>query len=278
MTILPALIHYKGVNGELKHNSLVVLSDEMAHTVATVFAFLKTIVNWIKYNLAHIQQIHYLSDSPTSQYRNGIIFNLVSLHKAMFGISASWQYFESGHGKGPCDGVGGSVKRAADRAVKTGKLIKTAQHVYAWDISETQSAVTYLFVTKEEVKKASIELPSLGGVRVHGTMKTHAVMPVDDHIYIRETSCFRSCCWPLGNFHPTRPGWIKRKTRHESGHETPNEQLQGQYTAEQVSQETQEPPTQQTEEPQSQIEETESSAVKEEGIRVGTFVAVRYST
>ncbi|KAK2151370.1 hypothetical protein LSH36_366g06004 [Paralvinella palmiformis] len=86
---------------------------------------------------------------------------------------------------------------------------------------------------KEEVKKASTELPSLGAVRVHGTKKTHAVMPVEDHIYIRETSCFRSCCWSLGNFHPTCPGWIKRKSRHESGHETPNEQLPGQSTAEQ---------------------------------------------
>ena len=196
----------------------------------------------------------------------------------MFGISASWQYLESGHGKGPCDGVGGSVKRAADRAAKIGKLIKTAQDVYAWGISETQSAVTYLFVMKEDAKKASTELPSIGAVRVYGTIKTHAVMPVDDHIYIRETSCFRSCCWSLCNFHPNCPGWIKRKTRHESGHETSNEQLQGQSTAEQVSQETQEPPTEQTEEQQSQVEETDSSAVKEEGIRVGTFVAVRYST
>ena len=196
----------------------------------------------------------------------------------MFDISASWQYSESGHGKGLFDGVGGSVKRAADRAVKTGKLVKTAQTFYAWGISEMQSAVTYLFVTKEKVKKASTELPSLGAVRVHGTMKTHTVMPVDDHIYIRETSRFRSCCWSLGNFRPTCPGWIKRKTRHESGNKAPNEQLQGQSTAEQVSQETQEHPTQQTEEPQSQVEETESSSVKEEGIRVGTFVAVRYST
>jgi len=27
----------------------------------------------------------------------------------------------------------------------------------------------------------------------NGTMKTNALMPVDDHIYTRETSCFSSC-------------------------------------------------------------------------------------
>ena len=63
VTVHPAVIHYKGVNGELKHKSLLVLSDEMAHTVATVFAFLKAIVGWIKHNLAHIQQIHDLSEA-----------------------------------------------------------------------------------------------------------------------------------------------------------------------------------------------------------------------
>ena len=87
VTVHPAVIH---INGELKHKSLAVLSDKMAHTIASMFAFLKAIVGWIKQNLAHIQHIHYLSDSPTSQYRNGTIFTLVSLHKAMFGISASW--------------------------------------------------------------------------------------------------------------------------------------------------------------------------------------------
>ena len=82
----PAVIYYMGVNAELKHKSLVVISDELAQTVAIVFAFLKAIVGWIKHNLAHTQQIHYLSDSPISQYRNDNIFNLVSLNKAMFGI------------------------------------------------------------------------------------------------------------------------------------------------------------------------------------------------
>ena len=35
---------HPAVNGELKHKSLVVLSDEMIQTVATVFMFLKAIV------------------------------------------------------------------------------------------------------------------------------------------------------------------------------------------------------------------------------------------
>lgn len=32
-------------------------------------------------------------------------------------------FFYAGHGKGPCDGLGGSTKRLADEAVKSGKVI-----------------------------------------------------------------------------------------------------------------------------------------------------------
>ncbi|WAR07281.1 LOW QUALITY PROTEIN: hypothetical protein MAR_017239 [Mya arenaria] len=35
---------------------------------------------------------------------------------------ARWNYFEVGHGKGPCDGLGGTVKRMADDAIKQDTL------------------------------------------------------------------------------------------------------------------------------------------------------------
>ena len=32
------------------------------------------------------------------------------------GMKAEWHFFSTSHGKGPCDGVGGTVKRSAARA------------------------------------------------------------------------------------------------------------------------------------------------------------------
>lgn len=37
-------------------------------------------------------------------------------HVEDFGISAEWHFFPTAHGKGPCDGVRGTVKRMAARA------------------------------------------------------------------------------------------------------------------------------------------------------------------
>ena len=38
--------------------------------------------------------------------------------------SVCWNWLEAGHDKGPCDGVGGSIKKIADNLVKSGHLIK----------------------------------------------------------------------------------------------------------------------------------------------------------
>ena len=75
-------------------------------------------------------------------------------------------YFESGHGKGPCDGVGGVVKRSADMALKKGHLIKSAQDFYRWGVQQETSAVDYLLVEKEEVAKAGEEMALLGRLQV----------------------------------------------------------------------------------------------------------------
>ena len=37
-------------------------------------------------------------------------------HKSAFDIEAEWYFFATSHGKGPCDGVGGAVKRLATMA------------------------------------------------------------------------------------------------------------------------------------------------------------------
>jgi hypothetical protein len=37
-------------------------------------------------------------------------------------VNAIWNFFESGHGKGPFDGIGGTYKRIADLAIRQGKI------------------------------------------------------------------------------------------------------------------------------------------------------------
>jgi hypothetical protein len=68
------------------------------------------------------------------------MFQFVSLHEEEFTIKARWSYLESGDGKGPCDGLGASVKRSADNAVKQEKVsIQSAADFLKWADSAMES-------------------------------------------------------------------------------------------------------------------------------------------
>ena len=116
VTLHPVVAYYRGTSGELIHKSIVIVSDEMGHKASTVVAFIDHIIPILKEIDPDLRRIHYWSDSPTSQYRNKHIFDLIANHEERYGICARWNYFEAGHGKGPCDGLGGSCKRLADEA------------------------------------------------------------------------------------------------------------------------------------------------------------------
>ncbi len=153
VTLHPVVIYYKDENDQLKHKSYVYVSDTSAHNAGTVYAFMQHIVPGVKSMLPGTNVIHYITDSPTSQYRNKHIMHIVANHESLFdGMKASWTYFEAGHGKGPCDGVGGTAKRLADMAVRRQAIvIQTAQDFYKWGESQVQSLVDYIYVSKYTV-------------------------------------------------------------------------------------------------------------------------------
>ena len=65
-----------------------------------------------------LKVIHYLTDSPASQYRNKTMFYLISHYPEIFHVRATWDFLEAGHGKGSRDGLGASVKRSVDMDIK----------------------------------------------------------------------------------------------------------------------------------------------------------------
>ena len=103
------------------------------------------------------------------------MFRTILQHKGLLHVHTTWNYFESGHGKGPWGGVGGSVKRSADLAIKKGLIIKTARDFYNWGITQEHSVVTYGLVSEEEATQATEQLEAIGKIPIPGTMKIHLV-------------------------------------------------------------------------------------------------------
>src|SRR5258705_10626136 len=50
------------------------------------------------------------------QYKNRFNFINICHHSFDFNLDCEWNFFATSHGKGPCDGVGGTVKRTTAKA------------------------------------------------------------------------------------------------------------------------------------------------------------------
>ena len=199
VTIHPVVAYYKKA-GKLVHQSYVFISDESNHDAKFVFALLRKLVPTISELIPGLKFIHYRTDSPTSQYRNKTIFKIVSCHEEYFNVLPSWNYMEAGHGKGPCDPIGGIAKRRADLAVKNDKaVIQDAKDFHTWaKKSEETSAIKYSFISTEDFSNAAAFLSTAceSMKTVVGTMKIHAILPhVANELWVRDTSCFGSCCF-----------------------------------------------------------------------------------
>ena len=144
VTLHPIVVYYYGTNGSLEHQSHVIVSNVLSHSTSTVCAFLDEVIPKLKDIDPELQFIHYWTDSPSSQYRNKTMFSTIAWHEALYGVPARWNYFEAGHGKGPGDGLGGTVKRMADEAIKRGAaVIQDAQEFYDWAVSSTMRGVRF---------------------------------------------------------------------------------------------------------------------------------------
>ena len=134
VTIHPVVVYYHD-GDKVTHASMIAISEVLNHNTAMVHAIIEKVIKFVKRICPVVKYIHYWTDSPTSQYRNKIIFDMITQHQTLYELKASWHFFEAGHGKGACDGIGGVVKRSADTALKSGNIsITNGKDFYEWGV------------------------------------------------------------------------------------------------------------------------------------------------
>ena len=115
-TVHPFVVYYNHSQKE-HHISIVVISDCLQHDTVAVYLFQKKLIMFLKEALPfQLKKIIYFSDGAASQYKNRKNFSNLCHHELDFGIKAEWHFSATSHGKGACNGLGGTVKRLAARA------------------------------------------------------------------------------------------------------------------------------------------------------------------
>ncbi|CAH1973415.1 unnamed protein product [Acanthoscelides obtectus] len=90
----------------------------------------------------------------------------------------SWNYWESGHGKGAPDGVGGVTKRTADRLVAEGKDISSYE-ILLNSLQNNIKNITYFSIDDADINKISDLIKKDSIKPFLGTMQVHQVKVED---------------------------------------------------------------------------------------------------
>lgn len=169
--------------------SFCTVSDNTRHDAAAVWAHLQPVLDLIKSKLQGTPSVHFWSDGPTSQYRNKTAFFFFScIQSSGFG-PCTWNFFESNHGKGPADAIGGIVKRTADTAINTGCQIKDAEGLCR-ELSK-RTKVKLFVISTEDIERMQQKLVGVRPKVIPGTMKLHQLQNLEQSsLSVRILSCF----------------------------------------------------------------------------------------
>ena len=96
---------------EIFNTILFISSDDKNHNKNFVYKIQTILVDYLIENPPIMDKIFYFSDGCAEQYKNQKNFINLCHHQQDFNMDAEWIFFATSHGKSPCNGVGGFVKR-----------------------------------------------------------------------------------------------------------------------------------------------------------------------
>ena len=127
--MFPLIAYYicPDCENDIVQESFVFITSNLLHDSEAVTLFTKEMIRHVSddTNVEHVVQF---SDGCASQFKSKVpFFHLSNMEPVM-----ERSYFGSRHGKGPCDALGGLVKKKAEMYVKTRKeTIQNASQLYS---------------------------------------------------------------------------------------------------------------------------------------------------
>lgn len=170
VTVFTAIAWYRHLDA-VKSKSFVVVSDALDHNKSAVYTFNGLILAEMT-NVTEFNHVHYWSDGAASQFKSKYMMNNLRYHSEDFLVTADWSFFATADGKGPVDGIGGTVKRSVYLEVIKGREIVSNYSDFLRVAKATNSTITVLSCisakiaeTEENLKEHYVQARDLPGIR-----------------------------------------------------------------------------------------------------------------
>ena len=107
------------------------MSDALTHTKENVWVFMSYLLKKLKEDNPSLKVLDIFSDGAGSQFKQKYLFSNLYAWEQDYSLSIKWNFFATSHGKGVVDGIGGTIKRAVWRRVKSESVHITSAEQYA---------------------------------------------------------------------------------------------------------------------------------------------------
>ena len=175
-TIHPFVVYYTN-QGVLQSLNFVVISNCLVHDSVAVHLFVRKLLEFLTAKIV-VEKVYYFSDGAASQYKNRKNFVNLAFHMEDFKLPAEWHFFATAHGKGPYDGLGGTVKRGAARASLQRPLedqIQSPMQLYEWAKGAIPSVqFHYVDVAEIDAEERILQKRLDASITIAGTQSFHA--------------------------------------------------------------------------------------------------------
>ena len=183
-TIHPFVIYFKNADHTLSHISYVIISDCLSHDTTAVHLYQQHLMQYMKRKFQRKpKHIYYFSDGSAAQFKNRKNFINLCFHETDFSVSAEWHFYATSHGKGPCDGVGGTVKHLAARASLQrpySNQIMTPHQLYNWCVDNLKTCdFEYITISQHSEEEQLLQERFKNARTISGTQKLHAFIPIN---------------------------------------------------------------------------------------------------
>lgn len=170
------------------------ISSNLSHNVSAIWAHLEPVLKALP---STVENLHFLSDGPVTQYRNKTMFFILACRLLEFysnTITFSWNYHEAGHGKGAPDGIGATCKRSADQLIAQNRDITNLDE-FVHALREKCPGIKIHVIEQAAIEKVDnmIRESERKLVPFKGTLLVHQVSGSiyrPNRLLMKELSCF----------------------------------------------------------------------------------------
>ena len=161
-TLFTACIYYKE-DGRLNKMSVTVTTEASDKSRSTSIGCINEVIEYAVNEIdVPITKLFIASDGCSAQFRSKFVFRL--LLDMQPDLDIEWHYNEAHHGKGPMDGIGGTIKNVVYRRVMAGDLVINTPEEFATKADELSHSIKCLYLPSNEIPNEPSDIADAPGI------------------------------------------------------------------------------------------------------------------